>query len=62
MFAGRNISVTHIAFSSTRVMATCSAIGEGVGTFAALAVNQEAAAHAEAGELVGAQSRAGRGE
>lgn len=38
MFAGRNISATHIGFASTRVMATCSVIGEGVGTAAALAV------------------------
>ncbi|APZ96015.1 FAD-dependent oxidoreductase [Fuerstiella marisgermanici] len=37
MFAGRNISATHVAFSSTRVMATCAAIGQGVGTAAALA-------------------------
>ena len=36
MFAGRNISASHIAFASTRVMATCSAIGQGVGTAAAL--------------------------
>ena len=38
MFAGRNISATHIAFASTRVMATCSAIGQGVGTAAAFAI------------------------
>ncbi|MDG1897488.1 MAG: FAD-dependent oxidoreductase [Fuerstiella sp.] len=37
MFAGRNISATHVAFSSTRVMATCAAVGQGVGTAAALA-------------------------
>lgn len=36
MFAGRNISATHIAFASTRVMATCAVIGQGVGTAAAL--------------------------
>ncbi|MBG87524.1 MAG: pyridine nucleotide-disulfide oxidoreductase [Verrucomicrobiales bacterium] len=35
MFAGRNISATHVAFSSTRVMATCAAVGQGVGTAAA---------------------------
>lgn len=40
MFAGRNISATHIAFSSTRVMATCAVMGEGLGTFAAVAVKQ----------------------
>src|SRR6478735_7737810 len=38
MFAGRNISATHLAFASTRVMATCAAIGQGVGTAAALAL------------------------
>lgn len=38
LFAGRNISATHIAFSSTRVMATCGVMGQGAGTFAALAV------------------------
>jgi hypothetical protein len=38
MFAGRNMSATHIAFSSIRVMATCAVMGEGAGTFAAYAV------------------------
>jgi hypothetical protein len=42
MFAGRNISATHIAFASTRVMATCSAIGQGVGTAAAFAISEGA--------------------
>lgn len=37
-FAGRNISATHAALSSTRVMATCSLLGQAVGTAAALAV------------------------
>ncbi|MFA4868026.1 MAG: FAD-dependent oxidoreductase [Pedobacter sp.] len=32
LMAGRNISVSHIALSSTRVMATCAAIGQAVGT------------------------------
>ena len=36
--AGRNISVTHSALSSTRVMATCATLGEAAGTAAALAV------------------------
>ncbi len=35
-FAGRNISATHIAFASTRVMATCAVGGQAVGTAAAL--------------------------
>lgn len=38
LFAGRNISATHIAFSSTRVMATCTVMGEAIGTFVAAAV------------------------
>ncbi len=38
MFAGRNISASHVAFGSTRVMATCAAMGQGVGTAAAYAV------------------------
>jgi hypothetical protein len=40
MFVGRNISATHIAFSSTRVMATCGVMGQGAGTFAALAIKE----------------------
>lgn len=34
--AGRNISASHVAFTSTRVMGTCSAMGQAVGTAAAL--------------------------
>ncbi len=37
-FAGRNVSVTHMALSSTRVMATCALLGQAAGTAAALAV------------------------
>lgn len=37
-FAGRNISTSHMAMSSTRVMATCSTCGQAIGTAAALAV------------------------
>jgi hypothetical protein len=40
MFAGRDISATHVAFGTTRVMATCAVIGEGAGTGAALAVEK----------------------
>lgn len=36
-FAGRNLSATHAAMSSTRVMATCAVCGQAVGTAAALA-------------------------
>ena len=35
-FAGRNISATHAALSSTRVMATCALLGQAMGTAAAL--------------------------
>lgn len=33
--AGRNISASHVAFTSTRVMATCSVFGQAIGTAAA---------------------------
>ncbi|MBQ9995746.1 MAG: FAD-dependent oxidoreductase [Clostridia bacterium] len=36
-FAGRNISLTHAAMSSARVMATCATLGEAVGTAANIA-------------------------
>lgn len=45
MFAGRNLSATHVAFSSTRVMATCAVVGQGVGTAAAFAVQNGLAIH-----------------
>ncbi len=38
MFAGRNISASHVAFSSTRVMGTIGVIGQAVGTAASIAV------------------------
>jgi hypothetical protein len=38
LFAGRNLSATHVAFASTRVMATCATLGEAAGTAAALCV------------------------
>lgn len=41
MFAGRNISTSHLAFATTRVMATCGVIGQAVGTAAALAVEKD---------------------
>lgn len=37
LMAGRNISASHVAFGSTRVMATCATIGQAVGTAASLA-------------------------
>lgn len=36
MFAGRNVSQTHIALSSSRIMATCALMGQAVGTAAAI--------------------------
>lgn len=38
MFAGRNISVTHVAMAASRVMATCALLGQAAGTAAAIAV------------------------
>jgi hypothetical protein len=40
MMAGRNISATHVAFTSTRVMATCAVIGQATGTATALCVKE----------------------
>lgn len=40
-FAGRNISVTHAALSSSRVMATCSILGQALGTAVAQAVEED---------------------
>lgn len=39
--AGRNISATHAAFSSTRVMATCATVGQAVGAAAAIAIGKQ---------------------
>ncbi|MEP2237817.1 MAG: FAD-dependent oxidoreductase [Maribacter sp.] len=41
LFAGRNISQTHIALSSSRIMATCALEGQAVGTAAALCLNHK---------------------
>lgn len=40
LFAGRNISATHMGLSSTRVMATCAIIGQAVGTAASIALRE----------------------
>jgi len=40
MMAGRNISASHVAFTSTRVMATCAVEGQAVGTAAAMCVKE----------------------
>src|SRR5439155_7903066 len=43
MMAGRNISASHVAFTSTRVMATCAVIGQAMGTAAAYCVKHKLA-------------------
>jgi len=43
MFAGRNISTTHAALSSTRVMGTCSLLGQAAGTATALCIERRCA-------------------
>ncbi|HEY3379140.1 MAG TPA: FAD-dependent oxidoreductase [Armatimonadota bacterium] len=40
-FAGRNVSVTHRALSSTRLICTCALLGEAVGRAAALCLRQQ---------------------
>ena len=40
LFAGRNISVSHAALSSTRVMSTCAIIGQAAGTAAGIAIRE----------------------
>ena len=40
MFAGRDISCTHMAFSGTRVMATCALMGQAVGTAADMIIDK----------------------
>ena len=41
MMAGRDISASHLAFASSRVMATCAIGGQAVGTAAAMAVQHQ---------------------
>ena len=40
VFAGRNISVSHAALSSSRVMATCAVLGQALGTAVAQAIKE----------------------
>lgn len=44
-FAGRNISMTHTAMSSIRVMATCALLGEAVGKAASIAIKNSFTPH-----------------
>lgn len=39
-FAGRNVSASHVAFGTIRVMATCAILGEAAGTAAAFAIEK----------------------
>ena len=41
MVAGRDISASHMAFGSTRVMATCAVIGQACGTAAAMCISKK---------------------
>jgi hypothetical protein len=41
MLAGRDISASHMAFGSTRVMATCAVIGQACGTAAAMCISKK---------------------
>ncbi len=41
MMAGRNISASHVAFCSTRVMATCSVMGQAAGAAAAVCAKEK---------------------
>jgi hypothetical protein len=41
LMAGRNISASHVAFSSTRVMATCSTMGQAAGTAASFCLREK---------------------
>ena len=41
LMAGRNLSASHVALASTRVMATCAAIGQAAGTAAAFCVEKK---------------------
>lgn len=44
-FAGRNISMTHMAMSSIRVMMTCALMGQAVGTAAAISAKYDLTPH-----------------
>lgn len=44
-FAGRNISMTHMAMSSIRVMSTCSLLGQAVGAAASIAAREGISPH-----------------
>ncbi len=51
MFAGRVASCTHVAMSGTRVMGTCSVMGQALGTAAALACRHGLTPHEVLGRI-----------
>jgi len=53
MFAGRNISASHVAFGSTRLMATGAVMGQAVGTAAALCKSDDAAPRVVQSQSIG---------
>ena len=57
MFAGRNISVTHVAMAASRVMGTCAMLGQAAGTAAALAIEKKTTPRGVGGYMGELQSR-----
>ncbi|MBQ8388779.1 MAG: FAD-dependent oxidoreductase [Clostridia bacterium] len=57
MFAGRNISVTHVAMAASRVMATCAMLGQAAGTAAAYAKEQRISPREVTGRIGEVQRR-----
>lgn len=57
MFAGRNISVTHVAMAASRVMATCAMLGQAAGTAAAYAKEQGITPREVTGKICEVQKR-----
>lgn len=60
LMAGRNISASHVAFTSTRVMATCAVMGQAVGTAAAICARDRILPKdlsADAGRIIELQQR-----
>jgi hypothetical protein len=50
--AGRNVSATHVAFASTRVMGTCAVMGQAIGTAAAILGDQNQSTIASTPSLI----------
>ena len=57
MFAGRNISATHMGMSSTRVMGTCAMLGQAAGVAASMALRLGVDPSAVSGHIVELQNR-----